>query len=109
MDEDGGMLRKVKLRGMDKVGWLSTFTWSRRQPLAIAKPNGPSMTQRRRHSPTDRIARDLNRFCVEPMNVKSRVRRTRNLNFQQAARPLGTKPEHEAAQKVIFTLKYSPA
>jgi hypothetical protein len=26
MDEDGGMLKKVKLRGMDKVGWLFTFT-----------------------------------------------------------------------------------
>jgi hypothetical protein len=28
----------------------------------------------------------LHRFCVEPMNVKSRGRHTRNLNFQQAAK-----------------------
>ncbi len=39
-----GMLRKVKLRGMDKVRWLFTLYWSRLQPLPIAKPNGPSMT-----------------------------------------------------------------
>src|SRR6201993_662967 len=80
-----GMLRKMKLRGMDKVGWLFTFTGAAYNLCRLRN-------QRWQHRPTHRIARDLNRFCVEPMNVKSRVRRTRNLNFQQAVKNLRCYP-----------------
>ena len=40
-----GMLRKVKLRGIEKVGWLFTFTGAALQPLPLAKPHGQDMTR----------------------------------------------------------------
>jgi hypothetical protein len=40
-----GMLKKVKLRGIDKVGWLYLHR-GRLQPVPLAKPDGPNMTRR---------------------------------------------------------------
>jgi len=40
-----GMQKKVKLRGIEKVGWLFTFTGSCLPLVPIAKPDGQSMTR----------------------------------------------------------------
>jgi hypothetical protein len=86
MDEDGGDAQEIEVTRDGQSGVAVHLYWSRLQPLSIAKPNGPSMTSDGDTGPANRIARDLNRFRVESMNVKSRFRRTRNLNFQQAAK-----------------------
>ncbi len=40
-----GMLRKVKLRGIEKVGWLFYLHRSRLQLVPLAKPDGQSMKE----------------------------------------------------------------
>ena len=43
LDEDDRMLRKVKLRGLAKVGWLFTFTGAAYNLLRIPKFDGQNM------------------------------------------------------------------
>jgi hypothetical protein len=49
-----GMLKKVKLRGIDKVGWLFIFTGAAYNLVPIAKPDGQNMTRRFDSAPLNR-------------------------------------------------------
>jgi hypothetical protein len=75
-----GMLKRVKLRGIDKVGWLFTSTGGCLQPLPIAKPDGQSMTW----SDTSRLLTSKNSsksFLLIPAKIKFKVKGYSNGDF----------------------------